>query len=48
MIVFQSLDFLSLSNSSAGADPGGRLGRLPHVKPTKVTLFTMILNKLEK
>ena len=26
----------------AGTDPGGRLGRAPTLKPTKVTLFTII------
>jgi len=28
-------------------DPGGRLGRSPPLKPTKVTLFTMILYSSE-
>ena len=31
-----------------GADPGGRLGRSPRLKPTKVTLFTMISYNSEK
>jgi len=32
----------------SGADPGtGRLGRSPSLKPTKITLFTMILHNSE-
>jgi len=31
----------------SGADPGGRFGRSPLLKPMKVTFFTMILYNLE-
>ena len=33
---------LKLNDAAAGAGPGERLGRSSPVKPTKVTLFTMI------
>jgi len=42
VVYFQRYHCLSLS--VAGADPGrGRLGRLPPLKTTKITLFTLIL-----
>ena len=44
----QSVVSAPLENVSApGADPGGRLGRSTPWKPTKVTLFTIILYNLK-
>jgi len=44
---FQSVVSAPLENVSApGADPGGRLGRSASLKPTKATLFIIILYDL--
>jgi len=52
--LFQGLALLSVdcvyhhTYSVPGANPGGgRLGQMPLLKPTKVTLFTMILYNTE-
>jgi len=42
-----SEDLKAHTHTKARADPGGRLQLLPPLKPTKITLFTMIFYNSE-